>query len=411
MSAVANEIHAAASDESVGTATNLNDALLAAADYMEEKSGETGRKAVLVLTDNLGLNYRSPDQPVIDAMHSASTVLNAIVVGKGRARTLSLQIATKNPDFTTPDVFTLAEQTGGEAVKVDTAGAAFERMIERIRTRYSIHYNMPNSDKAGYRKISVELTPDREAPLPACGDQGPQGLSSGWTGAQEQPLKAVKLPRGTFRSDMKPAVVLLSGGFDSATVLAIAKQQGFTPYTLSFDYNQRHRWELEQAQRIADHARVARHQVISFDLRAFGGSALTSDVDVPEGPERLRYGHSDHICAGAEYYLPLLCSRVCRDAQVFRHLHRGECARLQRIPGLPARVHCGVRADGEPCHQGRCRRPGPAYDSRSVDRDDKGADYSYRSGAWSGLRADEQLLRSRRVGSGLAGPAIRVNCD
>ena len=82
---------------------------------------------------------------------------------------------------------------------------------------------------------------------------------------------------------MKPAVVLLSGGLDSATVLAIAKQQGFTPYTLSFDYNQRHRWELEQAQRVADHARVARHQVISFDLRAFGGSALTSDVDVPKG--------------------------------------------------------------------------------------------------------------------------------
>ena len=152
MSAVANEIHAAASDESVGTATNLNDALLAAADYMEEKSGETGRKAVLVLTDNLGLNYRSPDQPVIDAMHSASTVLNAIVVGKGRRPNPEFSDRDKNPDFTTPDVFTLAEQTGGEAVKVDTAGAAFERMIERIRTRYSIHYNMPNPDKAGYRR-------------------------------------------------------------------------------------------------------------------------------------------------------------------------------------------------------------------------------------------------------------------
>jgi 7-cyano-7-deazaguanine synthase len=82
---------------------------------------------------------------------------------------------------------------------------------------------------------------------------------------------------------MKPAVVLLSGGLDSATVLAMAKQQGFTPYTLSFDYNQRHRWELEQARRVADAAGVARHQVISFDLRAFGGSALTSDVDVPKG--------------------------------------------------------------------------------------------------------------------------------
>jgi 7-cyano-7-deazaguanine synthase len=78
------------------------------------------------------------------------------------------------------------------------------------------------------------------------------------------------------------AVVLLSGGLDSATVLAIAKNEGFLPYTLSFDYGQRHRWELEQARRIAEKTGVARHQVIRFDLRAFGGSALTSDIDVPK---------------------------------------------------------------------------------------------------------------------------------
>ena len=78
------------------------------------------------------------------------------------------------------------------------------------------------------------------------------------------------------------AVVLLSGGLDSATVLAIAKNEGFLPYTLSFDYGQRHKWELEQARRIAETTGVARHQVIRFDLRAFGGSALTSDIDVPK---------------------------------------------------------------------------------------------------------------------------------
>jgi 7-cyano-7-deazaguanine synthase len=82
---------------------------------------------------------------------------------------------------------------------------------------------------------------------------------------------------------MKPAVVLLSGGLDSATILAIAKQQGFLCYALSFDYNQRHAWELEQARRIAEYAGVARHQVIGFDLRAFGGSALTSEIEVPKG--------------------------------------------------------------------------------------------------------------------------------
>jgi VWFA-related protein len=83
MSEIASEIQLAAADESVGTATNVNDALLAAADYMQDKSGEAGRKALLVLTDNLGLNYKSPDEPVISSLHSANAVMNAIVVGKG----------------------------------------------------------------------------------------------------------------------------------------------------------------------------------------------------------------------------------------------------------------------------------------------------------------------------------------
>jgi hypothetical protein len=71
-----------------------------------------------------------------------------------------------NPDFTPPDVFTIAEQTGGEAVKADQAGEAFSRMIERIRTRYSIHYNMPNSGVPGYRRITVELTPSAKLRYP-----------------------------------------------------------------------------------------------------------------------------------------------------------------------------------------------------------------------------------------------------
>jgi 7-cyano-7-deazaguanine synthase len=77
------------------------------------------------------------------------------------------------------------------------------------------------------------------------------------------------------------AVVLLSGGLDSATVLAIALQQGFSPYTLSFDYGQRHRVELEAAKQLAAAAGV-QHSVIAFDLRQFGGSALTGDAAVPK---------------------------------------------------------------------------------------------------------------------------------
>jgi 7-cyano-7-deazaguanine synthase len=80
----------------------------------------------------------------------------------------------------------------------------------------------------------------------------------------------------------RPAIVLLSGGLDSTTVLAIAKNQGFTPYALSFRYGQRHSVELEAAARVVAAQRVARHVIADIDLRVFGGSALTSDIDVPK---------------------------------------------------------------------------------------------------------------------------------
>lgn len=81
----------------------------------------------------------------------------------------------------------------------------------------------------------------------------------------------------------KRAVVLLSGGLDSATVLAIAKSEGYALYALSFSYGQRHAWELEAAKRVAASIGVAEHRTIAFDLRAFGGSALTADIAVPKG--------------------------------------------------------------------------------------------------------------------------------
>lgn len=79
------------------------------------------------------------------------------------------------------------------------------------------------------------------------------------------------------------AVVLLSGGLDSSTVLYQAKALGFECYAISFDYQQRHRRELESAKAIASAAGVVEHQQVSFDLRAWGGSALTdSKIDLPQ---------------------------------------------------------------------------------------------------------------------------------
>jgi 7-cyano-7-deazaguanine synthase len=80
----------------------------------------------------------------------------------------------------------------------------------------------------------------------------------------------------------RPAVVLLSGGLDSATALAIASSEGFGCYALSFRYGQRHAVELESAAKVAAAGDVRQHVIANIDLREFGGSALTADVDVPK---------------------------------------------------------------------------------------------------------------------------------
>jgi 7-cyano-7-deazaguanine synthase len=80
----------------------------------------------------------------------------------------------------------------------------------------------------------------------------------------------------------KKAVVLLSGGLDSATVLAVAKDKGFACYALSFDYGQRHRQELHAAAELAKEVGAIEHVVLTLNLRQFGGSALTADIAVPK---------------------------------------------------------------------------------------------------------------------------------
>ena len=91
----------------------------------------------------------------------------------------------------------------------------------------------------------------------------------------------------------RPAVILLSGGLDSATTAAMAKDQGFGPlHALSIDYGQRHRFELDAARHVAVALGVQRHEVISIDLGRFGGSALTDEIAVPKdrGPDEMDHG-------------------------------------------------------------------------------------------------------------------------
>jgi len=79
-----------------------------------------------------------------------------------------------------------------------------------------------------------------------------------------------------------PAIILLSGGLDSATVLAMAQNQGYTCHTLAFDYGQRHRTELDACAQIASSMHAASHRIFNLDIGSFGGSALTSDIQVPK---------------------------------------------------------------------------------------------------------------------------------
>ena len=92
------------------------------------------------------------------------------------------------------------------------------------------------------------------------------------------------------RDEKPPAVVLLSGGLDSATALACCVRDGFAPHALSFDYGQRHRHELAAADRVAEAGGVVRHETVRLDLSRFGGSALTADLAVPKDRDEAAMG-------------------------------------------------------------------------------------------------------------------------
>ena len=120
----------------------------------------------------------------------------------------------------------------------------------------------------------------------------------------------------TMTKTEKPAVILLSGGLDSATALAIARTNGYTPYALSFRYGQRHSIELDAAQRVAAAQDVTRHVIADIDLRTFGGSALTDDIDVPhhDTAGRADDGIRSRTCRHATD-LPVICAGLGGNAR------------------------------------------------------------------------------------------------
>jgi 7-cyano-7-deazaguanine synthase len=89
---------------------------------------------------------------------------------------------------------------------------------------------------------------------------------------------------------VKKAVVLLSGGLDSAVTLALARRDGYNPHALTVDYGQRHRIEIQRAEKVAEALGAVEHKVLAVNLRAFGGSALTSELAVPKARASLKAG-------------------------------------------------------------------------------------------------------------------------
>jgi len=153
----ARNIGRAVKDWDVGSSTMINSAVVDAAKYMDMNAGPAGRRAILILTDNLSTSYRLTDGQVIRELNKSDTVLNAIITGRAiRPRPLEPD-RSGNPDLTPANVYDLAEKTGGEWVKAENAGQSFKDMIERIRSRYMLAYHAPDATPGTFRHITVTL--------------------------------------------------------------------------------------------------------------------------------------------------------------------------------------------------------------------------------------------------------------
>lgn len=162
---VESEIANAVKPQDLGGGTAINAAVLAAAQYIGRQPA-TARRAVLIVTDNLSLNYRVPDEEVIHALYAADATLDGILIGKQK-RPVALRAGTYvNPDFTPSDIFKLAEQTGGEAVEARQAADSFQPMIERIRLRYRLQYQAPPSAEGAFHRVEVRLTAEARKRYP-----------------------------------------------------------------------------------------------------------------------------------------------------------------------------------------------------------------------------------------------------
>jgi VWFA-related protein len=164
LQAVEEEMHDAVNTRKLGSGTAINAAVVATARYLQAQKPR-GRRAVLIVTDNVSLNYLVPDEEVIRQLYAADAVLNGILIGKQKRPEPPRPGRFTNSDFTPSNIFKLAEQTGGEAVEAGKIGDSFPQMIERIRARYSIQYAAPAAAPGAYRHVRVEFSPEARGKL------------------------------------------------------------------------------------------------------------------------------------------------------------------------------------------------------------------------------------------------------
>jgi len=159
---------------------------------------------------------------------------------------------------------------------------------------------------------------------------------------------------------MKPAVVLLSGGLDSTTTLATAIAEGYETCALSFEYGQRHKIEIDAARRIAKALGAKEHHVAKIDMRIFGGSALTDDVDVPKKRSAAEIGHGipvTYVPARNTIFLSyaLALAEVISSADIFIGANAIDCSgypdcRPEFIAAFETLANLGTKAGVQGAH-------------------------------------------------------------
>jgi VWFA-related protein len=154
----ARQIGKAVQNHDVGNTTQINSAVVDAAHYMQAHAGPGGSRAILILTDNLSMNFQLTDGRVIRELNKADTVFNAIVTGRAIEPKPPTPSMFPDPDLTPANVMHLAQDTGGEWVKAERADQSFNEMIERIRSRYMLSYHEPEASPGAFHHVAVTLT-------------------------------------------------------------------------------------------------------------------------------------------------------------------------------------------------------------------------------------------------------------